>query len=113
MPYLLGFQIEGKNVLAIGDQNGFMGTDDAGEALKMLPDYQADHERSYTWSMSACMHWMQFSPRLFFFDDLDDIDQALLDKKIYDAGSIAGRVKYTQLRSDYLPNVAHVSKLIQ
>lgn len=112
MPYLLGFQIENKNVLAIDDQNLFIGTDDPGDALKMLPDYRGDHAKGYTQSMSACIHWMQFSPRLFFFNDLDAIDKALLDKKIWNGGSIAGRIKYTHLQDNYEPNVAHVAKLI-
>lgn len=112
MPYLLGFLVENKNVLAIGNDNLFMGTDDPGQALKMLPHYVDDHTKGYTQSMSACIHWMQFSPRLFFFDDLDSLEQALLDRVVWNGSSISGNIKYTHLQDDYEPNIAHVAKLI-
>lgn len=89
-----------------------MGTNDAVEALKMLPNYLDDHSKGYTQSMSACIHWMQFSPRLFFFKDLEDLEQALLDKVVWDGSSISGRIRYTHIRDKYEPNIARVAKLI-
>lgn len=112
MPYLLGFLLDNKSVLAIGNDNLFVGTDNPADAIKMLPNYLDDHQTDYTQSMSACIHWMIFSPRLFFFKDIDDIEQSLLDRKVYDGSSISGRIRYTHTKDDYKLNIAHIAKLI-
>ena len=112
MPYILGFVVEQKNVLSVGKNNLLDGTDSIHEAMLMLPDYSGSHSRGYEASMSSCISWMIFSPRLFYFKDLAAIADAMLDSMVYVGRSLSGNIRYTHLKEDYVPDVAHKAVLI-
>ena len=111
MLYLLAYTIEEKTVLAIRD-GAFCGSEDLSEALKMLPDYKEYHGRSYTWSMSATIHYMQFPSKIVEVASLDEVDVNLLDRTIINSRSVAGSASYVKLKEGYEPKTIKKAELI-
>lgn len=111
MLYLLAFTIEGKTVLAIRD-GAFCGSENLSEALKMLPNYNKYHDRGYTWSMSAAIHYMQFPSKIVEVASLDEVDVNLLDRTVIRSSSISGSASYVKLKEGYEPKTIKEAELI-
>jgi hypothetical protein len=111
MLYLLAYTIENKTVLAINN-GAFCGSEDLSEALKLLPDYREYHSRSYTWSMSAAIHYMQFPSKIVEVASLDEVDVNLLDRNIIRSSSVAGSASYVKLKEGYEPKTIKEAQLI-
>ena len=111
MIYLIGYRIDGQKGLAV-DNGAFNGSEDLEQVKTLLPDYNRYHAADRTWSTSATIYWMQFMPCVFSFNDMKEVEEALLDKKILQSASIAGRAIYTLFKPDYTPTIAFDPKLI-
>lgn len=112
MLYLIGYNIEGKNVLHLTDDNSLRGSENIEQAKNMLPDLNPIHKRGYTWSMSAAIYWMFFKPRLFSFENMAQVEQALHNRHIMQYSHTSGHVNGLQLKDDYKVNVVEECKLI-
>lgn len=112
MIYIVGIKVSGVNVLLVNeDTKDLIGSDNI-EDIKVFPDLNRYHVAGTEWSGSATIWWMQFSPRIFQFESLEKVGEALLDRKIYTYRSISGRCIGTPLRVDYEPTVAKEITLI-
>jgi hypothetical protein len=111
MLYLLAYTIENKTVLAIRD-GAFCGSEDIAQALKMLPNYNEYHNRSYTWSMSAAIHYMQFPSKIVQVESLDEVDVNLLDRTVINSRSVAGSASYVKLKEGYEPKTIKEANLV-
>lgn len=111
MLYLLAYTIENKTVLAINN-GSFCGGEDLAETLKLLPDYKSYHSRSYTWSMSAAIHYMQFPSKIVQVESLSEVDANLLDRTVIKNTTISGSVSYTKLKDGYEPKTIKESELV-
>jgi hypothetical protein len=58
-----------------GVVQGFVTDKDAKDYF--LHSYESGYSRSYVGSMSACIHFLQYQPRVVGFKDLDDIKQRI------------------------------------
>jgi hypothetical protein len=111
MLYLLAYTIEKETVLAI-NSGSFCGGEDLSETLKLLPNYKEYHSRSYTWSMSAAIHYMQFPSKIVQVESLDEVDANLLDRQIISSRSVSGGVSYVKLKDGYVPKTIKEAELI-
>lgn len=110
MIYLIAYTIEKETVLAINNC-AFIGGEDLDEVKKLLPDYNKYHNRSYTWSMSAAIHWLNFPSKVIEVASLDEVDDNLLDRQIITNSSVAGKVSYVKLKKGYEPKTLVKGKL--
>lgn len=112
MIYLIAYRlVGGEQGLAING-NAFHGSENLEELKTLLPDYNRYHAADRTWSTSATIYWMQYRPCIIAVNSLDEIAEVLVDRKIIQASSIAGRAIYTLLKPDYKMNIAYDPKLI-
>lgn len=111
MIYLLAYTIENKTVLAIRD-GAFCGCDNLDKALELLPNYNEYHSKSYTWSMSAAIHYMQFPSKIVEVESLDEVEKNLLDRTILKNSSVAGSICYTRLKEGYEPKTIKEANLV-
>ena len=112
MIYLIAYRlVGGEQGLAING-NSFHGSENLEELKTLLPDYNRYHVVDNTWSTSAIIYWMQYKPCIIVVNSLDEIAEALVDRKILQSSSIAGRAIYTLLKPDYKMNIAYDPKLI-
>ncbi len=97
------------NFIKSGDRYYLMSDGGAINAFKTKEEaqdcfgYKEYHQRDHTWSASACVHWMQYSPVIYEIDSVEDIQEKFLkgQKKFqsYQLGSIAGRVGGIEIES--------------
>ena len=111
MIFLIAYRVDGKVGLAVSN-GAFNGGEDLEQTKSLLPNYNRYHVAGNTWSTSATIYWMQFMPCVLAFNDLKEVEEALLDKKVIQSASIAGRAIYTLLKSDYNAKIAFDPKLI-
>ena len=97
-------------MLAIRD-GAFCGSEDISQALKLLPDYNEYHNRSYTWSMSAAIHFMQFPSKIVQVESLDEVDANMLDRNIIRHSNVSGNVSYVKLKDGYEPKIIKEAEL--
>jgi len=112
MIYILGGTIEGRNVLFVGKDGAFHGGKKIAHAKNGLPDFNGYHKAGYTWSMSAAIWWMNYQPKVIEFTGLDEVETALLDKKILQFRNNAGGIVATYLKDDYKIRVVDKCALI-
>lgn len=112
MLYLVGGVIEGKNVLFLDNNNAFQGSENMKEAEGLLPDLNGHHKAGVTWSTSASIWWMQFQPKLMEFQDLKEVEVALLDRSVKKYSGMAGSVTATPLKDDFVVRVVKDGSLI-
>ena len=112
--YLVAYTIDGQIVLAYNTQDkSFMGGKDSQAVIASLPNYNSYHNRDYTWSMSAAVHYINFSPLVVRFESLDDIDKHVHpDKMVYQKNSFAGSVAYVKLEDNYVPEIIYKAPLV-
>lgn len=77
MVYLLIFQAS-NNEYAFAYNNGFMGSDNKEEALKLLPDYDSYHAVDYTWSASVGLDWLTCRQSIGEFESFEEATKFLL-----------------------------------
>lgn len=112
MIYLIAYRLSGgEQGLAING-NAFHGSENLEELKTLLPDYNRYHVVDSTWSASATIYWMQYRPCIIAVDSLDEIAEVLVDRKIRESSSIAGRAIYTLLKPEYKMKIAFDPKLI-
>lgn len=112
MIYLIAYRlVGGEQGLAING-NAFHGSENLEELKTLLPDYNRYHVVDNTWSASATIYWMQYRPCIIAVNSLDEIAEVLVDRKIQQSSSIAGRAIYTLLKPDYKMNIVYDSRLI-
>lgn len=58
-----------------GKIHGFITEDEANKYF--LRAYEEKHSQSFEGSMSACVHFIQFQPRVVGFEDLEDIKRRI------------------------------------
>lgn len=113
MIYLIAYRFSDDKIgLAVNQNGSFTGGENLEETKKNLPDYNRYHAADITWSTSATIYWMQFRPCVLSFESLKEVEEALLDKKILQGTSMAGRAVYTLLKPEYKLNIAFDPKLI-
>jgi len=112
MIYLIGGTIEGVNVLFVSEDNNLQGSENKDIARTCFPSYKANHGRSYEASMSACVHWMSFKPKMFRFEDLKEVRKYLDGDKVKQYKNVSGSVKAIPLKKDYEPVIEEEGKLM-
>jgi hypothetical protein len=112
MIYVVAGKIDNKNILLLGKDNSLTGSENLEEAKKLLPNFNGYHKAGTTWSTSASIYWMTFQPRLIQFTDMQEIESALLDRKIHGITNISGSVIATYLKEEYPVNVVMECPLI-
>lgn len=112
MIYLIAYRlVGGQQGLAING-TAFHGSENLDELKTLLPDYNRYHVADRTWSASAAIYWMQYRPCIIEVESLDEIAEVLIDHKIIQSSSIAGRATYTLLKPEYKMKIAYDPKLI-
>ncbi len=112
MLYLLAGTVENKNVLFLSKENTFMGSENLEEARKLLPDLNRYHKAGTTWSTTAALWWMTFKPKLIIFEGLQEVETALLDRRVKRHSNISGSITATDLKEDFIIKIQEECRLI-
>jgi hypothetical protein len=111
--YIAGGTVDNINILFVNKDDGsFQGSENYEEAKKCLPNYSENHSRSYESSMSACIHWMSFNPKIYRFESIQEMAKILDGDTFKRYSNISGSVYGVPLKSDYEPEIVGQGKLI-
>ena len=112
MIFIAGGTVDGINILFVNKDGSFQGSEKLKEALECMPNYKNNHARSYESSMSACIHWMSFNPKVYKFESMEELAKHLDGKTSKRYSNIAGSVVGAPLKKDYEPEVVIDADLI-
>jgi len=92
-------------MLKQGNTWSIKGYESVVEALRSFEDaYNQAHDRGYSWSMSAVIHWMQFQPSIVKLGtDMDVVRKMLADPdkpSVTGLTSMAGKMNGLLLKKD-------------
>ena len=112
MIYLIGGTIKGVNVLFVDSENNLQGSENKDIARTCFPSYKRNHGRSHESSMSACIHWMSFKPKMFRFQDLNEVKKHLDGDRVKNYRNVSGSISAIPLKKDYEPTIEEEGKLV-
>lgn len=116
MIYLLAYKLaNGKQALAVSNENTFVGSEDLEEAKKLVPNWNGYHVADLTWSTSATLYWVSFHPHIVAFNNLEEMIELLpkgQESQITRESNVWGSARYTIIKDDAVLNVAFDPKLI-
>lgn len=116
MIYLLAYKLaNGKQALAVSNENTFVGSEDLEEAKKLVPNWNGYHVADLTWSTSATLYWVSFHPHIVGFNNMDEMIELLpkgQESQITRESNIWGSARYVVIKEDAQLNVVFDPKLI-
>ena len=110
MIYIVGGKFNNIPFLIVTKDGHFQGSENLQEAIEQLPDFNGYHAAGYTWSCSATIFWMQFSPCLYSFANMDEVKSLLVSEEVFSFRSFAGHVNGVKLNA--APPIVQKSVLI-
>jgi hypothetical protein len=116
MIYLLAYRLSnGKQALAVSNENTFVGTENLEEAKNLIPHWNGYHVAGMTWSTSATLYWMSYHPHIVQFNTMDEVAEILKmtpENTITKQHTAWGSARYTIISDEAKLNVAFDPKLI-